>query len=170
MSVENLLYTLAGMAVGFAIGFCVNVRWVKNDAGDDAVRIGLSSRWQKSFFASIGVMSVLSVALVAASNNADERQTEQLASITRQQQQQVARQTYCNKELIRVIGENAAVAAADRANLDQLLADIGAQVLTPLPDRDHRQAAVQDAFRRYNDQRALNAAQRQPYPPPDCGE
>ncbi len=170
MSVENLLYTLAGMGVGFALGFCVQVRWVKNDQGDDAVRVTLSNRWQRMFYLAIGVMSVLSVGLVAASNQADERQTEQLADITRQQQQQVARQTFCNRELIRVIGENAGVSAADRTNLDQLMADIGAQVLNPLPTREERQAALQAAFRRYNDQRATNAAQRQPYPPPDCGE
>lgn len=170
VSVENLLYTLAGMAVGFAIGAALSVWWTKNEDGADVIRIRLSSRWQRMFYLVLGVMSVLSVGLVAASNEADEQQTQQLADITRAQQQQVARQTFCNRELIRVIGENASVSAADRANLDQLMADIGELVLNPAPNREDRQTAAQDAFRRYNDQRATNAAARQPYPPPDCGE
>lgn len=170
MSLENVLYTLAGMGVGFAIGFALSVRWMKNDNGDDVVRVSLSSRWQRMFFLVVGVMSVLSVGLGAVSNEGDEQQTQQLAEVIRRQQQQVARQTFCNRELIRVINENGAVASSDRANLDELMATIGQQVLNPNPNQAAARATFVEAFRRYTEVKAANSAARQPYPPPDCGE
>lgn len=170
MSLENLLYTLAGMAVGFAIGFALQVRWVKRDDGHDAVRIGLSSRWQRMFFFAVGVMAVFSVALASVRNEHDSEQTQQLAAITREQTQQVARQTFCNRELIRVINDNAAVTTSDRANFDEWMSTLSGLVLNPNPDRAAATATLQAAFRKYEDTKAANAAARQPYPPPDCGE
>lgn len=167
MSLENLLYTLAGMGVGLAIGLALSVRWARNEDGQPVVRVTLSSRWQRAFYIAIGVMAVFSVALASVRNYQDTDQTRQLAAITRTQQQQVARQTFCNRELIRVINENSTVTASDRDNVDGLLAAVGDLVLNPGADSTGK---LRDAFRVYTETKAANAAARQPYPPPDCGE
>lgn len=170
MTVENLLYTLAGASVGLVAGLALSVWWERTDNGDKVLRVRLSDRWQRMFFAAVGVMAVFSVALTAVKNNEDQRQTETLAEIIQLQQQQVARQAWCNQQLIDVIADNAEVAKADRANTDGLLNAIGEQVLNPDPDRERRVVLLQNAYRLYYDTKAANQAARQPYPAPDCGK
>lgn len=170
MTVENLVYSLCGAGLGLTVGLAMSVWWDRGDDGHRILRVRLSNRWQQMFFGAVGVMAVFSVALTAVKTEDDQRQTQDLADITTLQAQIVARQTFCNRELIRVIGENSAVAAADRINLDQLMSAIGAQVLNPDPDPAVRANLFRAAFRRYTDNKAANEAARQPYPPPNCGE
>ncbi|WP_148310227.1 hypothetical protein [Nocardia otitidiscaviarum] len=152
------------------IGLSISVRWAKNDDGDDVVQLGVSTRWQRLFYLLVGGLAVVSIALASLRNAESKRQTEQLAAITRSHQQIVSKQTVCNQDLIRAINANAAIAAADRANLDDLLGSVGEVVLHGNGDREARAAALRAAFTRYDQQREANAAAREPYPPPDCGQ
>lgn len=169
MNVENILYTTAGLAVGFALGLAVNVWWDRDEKDQPRVRVALSSRWQRAFVLFVVVCSLFSVAITANSNKTRREQTEQLADITTAQQQTVAAQTYCNREIVRVLNANSEIAAADRDNLRRLLAVVSQLVLNPPADRTERQTLLQTAFQEYTDTEAANAAARQPYPPPDCG-
>jgi len=163
LSLENGVWGAGGTIIGLLIGLCINAVRVRDNDGRRAWRVWVDPRWPRFFFIGVGVLAVLSVGGTAV-NNADNQR------ITQAQQQQVARQTFCNRELVRVINANAEVATADRANLDALLAAVGAQVLNPLPNPTERADIFREAFRKYNDTKRRNAEQRQPYPPPNCGE
>lgn len=170
MTVENLLYTLAGVGVGFAAGMAVQVWWVRDSDGGRRVRVQLASHWHRAFFLAIGLLSVFSVALTARANDTAQKQTEKLAEITTAQQQQVARQTFCNRELIRVININTDLNAENARLLDELLVAVGEQVTSTAGDREARRTAVAVAFDAYLTAKQKNIEERQPYPPPDCGD
>lgn len=170
MSLDGLIGFGIGLAVGLAAGLALRVWWGRDAAGKPRVNVALAPGWQRAFFAIVGVLAVGSVMLTARTNNSEREQTEQLAAITQSQQQIVARQTYCNRELVRVINVNTDLNAENSRLLDELLAAVGEQVAATDVDRGTRQQALADAFDRYTTQKAENAAQRQPYPPPDCGK
>lgn len=170
MSLDGLIGFGLGLAVGMAAGLALRVWWGRDSAGKPRVNVALAPGWQRAFFAIVGVLAVGSVMLTARTNATEREQTDRLAEITQSQQQTVARQTYCNRELIRVINVNTDLNSENARLLDELLAAVGEQVSATDTDRASRQAAVAAAFERYTTQKAANAAARQPYPPPDCGK
>lgn len=166
MSLDGLIGFGVGVAVGLAAGLALRVWWGRDAAGKPRVNVALVNNWQRAFFAVVSVLALGSVVLTARTNDAEREQTERLHEITTQQQQTVARQTYCNRELIRVININTDINTENAQLLDELLAAVGEQVTSGARDRE----AVAKAFDRYMTAKAKNAADRQPYPPPDCGE
>lgn len=169
MTVENLIWTVIGGVLGFMIGLPLDVNWTRKD-GEPAVRVTLSSRWQRMFFIAVSSLAVLTTVITAMNASAQQRQTESLAAVTEAQQQAVARQSWCNAQIIGAITGNATIAAADRDNVAALLDAIANQILNPTPDPAARRAAIAEAFRHYQDRQAANQASRKPYPPPDCGK
>lgn len=163
MSAENLLWAAGGTIIGLLLGLSINAARVRDDQGRRSWRVWVDPGWPRWFFIAVGVLAVFSVAGTAINNTENQR-------IIENQRQQVARQTFCNRELVRVIDANAEVSRSDRANLRELLATVGGQILNPSPERSERSEIFREAFRKYYETEARNAAARQPYPPPNCGE
>lgn len=166
MSTENVIFTLAGFAFGVLLGLAINVRWL-DDGDTRKVNLSFSSRFQRYSYYAIGVLAVVSVALTAVKNNNDERQTRELAAVTAAQSETVARQTFCNQELIRVISTNAQTNAQVRRYQEALLKGIGNVVLNP-PDLAARDAQIRELFADYSLAEAEAQQQREPYPA-NCG-
>lgn len=167
MSTENVIFTLAGFAFGVLLGLAINVRWI-DDGDTRKVNLSFSSRFQRYGYYAIGVLAVVSVALTAVKNNNDERQTRELAAVTAAQSETVARQTFCNQELIRVISANAQTNAQVRRYQEALLKGIGNVVLNPPPDSAARDAQIRELFADYSLAEAEAQQQREPYPA-NCG-
>ena len=169
MSTENVIFTLAGFAFGVLLGLAINVRWL-DDGDTRKVHLSFSSRFQRYSYYAIGVLAVVSVALTAVKNNNDERQTRELAAVTAAQSETVARQTFCNQELIRVISANAQTNAQVRRYQEALLKGIGNVVLlNPPPDSAARDAQIRELFADYSLAEADAQQQREPYPA-NCGD